>query len=92
MNDDDWLDKLKPLDLTLTKVALAEYDRTAPARKAAWDAADTNAAVEAAAASEDAAWRLVSEALATDTSDRNSRHAAMVVTQETVREWVAQFG
>lgn len=53
--------------------ALAEYDRTAPERKVAWDAAESNADVAIAEKADKDAAEKVQEAFYQVTKDRNSR-------------------
>lgn len=59
-------------DLSRTRAALAAWDDGAPARDAALQAAETDEAVLAWLASEDAARLAVVRAYGTDTADRNS--------------------
>ena len=77
---------------THCKKALAEYDRTAPDREKALDAAllpksTTKQALEALAAW-DIAEEKVQHAFWQDTNDRNSRDHAKLVSVETIRRMV----
>lgn len=59
--------------------ALAEYDRTAPERNAAWDAVKNNADVAAAEKADEGALEAVQEAFYQVTKDRNSREGCLRV-------------
>lgn len=67
--------------------AMAEYDRTAPARRGLWDTAVTDADVSRAAGAESDACLKVREAFAADDANPNSRENAMLLDMATARQW-----
>lgn len=79
------------LSVEHTRRALAEYDRSTPARSQRWDRARTSEDVAAAEAADLEALRKVQEAFYRDTADRNCLENCYLVSLEFMRHMVETY-